>query len=99
VLKTKKKLFTQSSVSIDVFENLRVPENLLDLRSMLVNDKQSNVVFDFGPSEFAAIFKIDQKSGNQSLALFKKNCPLEPTLKLMHSQLQHICTCNYVHTL
>jgi hypothetical protein len=64
VPKPKKKLFSQSSVTIDVFENLRVPENLVDLRSLLVNDKQSNIIFDMVQSDTNSIFKIDQKSGD-----------------------------------
>ena len=53
-----KDLFAESSVNLEVFENMRTPAKILDLKELLYNPAEENVIFDL--SNNFGLFEIDQ---------------------------------------
>jgi len=56
-------LFTENSINLEIFENIRTPSKILDLKSLLSNPREENVLFDLGGQNFG-IFEIDQLAGH-----------------------------------
>ena len=53
-----KDLFAESLVNLEVFENMRTPAKILDLKELLYNPAEENVIFDL--SNNFGLFEIDQ---------------------------------------
>ena len=55
-------------------ENIRTPAKILDLRSLLTNSKEENVIFDLAGNNFG-IFEIDQLAGELTNLVFSNVLP------------------------
>ena len=57
-----KNLFTEKSLNLEIYENLRAPAKILDLRSLLINHNGDNIIFDLMGNNYE-MFEVDQLSG------------------------------------
>ena len=56
-------LFKEKSVNLEMYENIRAPSKILDLRSLLINEDEDNVIFDMLENSYG-MFEVDQLSGH-----------------------------------
>ena len=64
-----KNLFTEKSLNLEIYENLRAPAKILDLRSLLINHNEDNIIFDLMGNNYE-MFEVDQLSGKVQLCKF-----------------------------
>ena len=55
-------LFKEKSVSLEMYENIRAPSKILDLRSLLINENEDNIIFEMVENNYE-MFEVDQLSG------------------------------------
>ena len=55
-------LFKEKSVNLEMYENIRAPSKILDLRSLLINENEDNIIFDMMENSYG-MFEVDQLSG------------------------------------
>ena len=48
---------------MEMYENIRAPSKILDLRSLLINEDEDNVIFDMMENSYG-MFEVDQLSGH-----------------------------------
>ena len=56
-------LFSEKSVNLEMYENIRAPSKILDLRSLLINENADNIIFEMMENNYE-MFEVDQLSGN-----------------------------------
>ena len=56
-------LFKEKAVNLEMYENIRAPSKILDLRSLLMNENADNVIFELMENKHE-MFEVDQLSGN-----------------------------------
>ena len=55
-------LFKEKSASLEMYENIRAPSKILDLRSLLINENEDNIIFEMVGNNYE-MFEVDQLSG------------------------------------
>ena len=55
-------LFAEKSVNIEIYENMRTPAKILDLKGLLTNPKEENVIFNLNNN--FGLFEVDQLAGH-----------------------------------
>ena len=55
-------LFKEKSVNLEMYENIRAPSKILDLRSLLINENEDNIIFEMMENSYE-MFEVDQLSG------------------------------------
>ena len=56
-------MFKEKAVNLEMYENIRAPSKILDLRSLLMNENADNVIFELMENKHE-MFEVDQLSGN-----------------------------------
>ena len=56
-------LFIEKSVNLEMYENIRAPSKILDLRSLLINENEDNIIFEMMENNYE-MFEVDQLSGH-----------------------------------
>ena len=59
-------LFSEKSLNLEIYENLRAPSKILDLRSLLIDHNEDNIIFDLMGNNYE-MFEVDQLSGEVDL--------------------------------
>ena len=63
-------LFKEKSVSLEMYENIRAPSKILDLRTLLINENEDNIIFEMVENKYE-MFEVDQLSGKFNFDKFQ----------------------------
>ena len=52
-----------------MYENIRAPSKILDLRSLLINENEDNIIFEMADNNYD-MFEVDQLSGTLNFRIY-----------------------------